>query len=532
MKLLIVEDEQNTADGLAQFLSREVAELQEIHIARDATEGYEKFLALRPDILISDIVMPNGSGIDLLRRCLKRTKDFKPIIISGYSEVDYLRNAIQLQAVDYLFKPIDVDELLQVVRKSMQMLADERERSEETKRLYACLQDYMPLIRQRYLENLLAIGIRPGPELDERISTLGLPEWLSEGGIVVCVLLGACRAADARARMLRDMATAGLERVLSACLAEADAQVLSSEQATAQCICRPDCPKELLYAACSRVNAELQKQFGIQAAFGISGAFASPSAFPVACRQAQDAAQQRFLLGNDIVFYEDLHWEQSRLCEIPSGLEQALIDCVMGADDARIPQTVSSLFDNWKTAACLSEDDMQDIRLSLIEMFVRIVSHMRLVIGKEQMNVNNLGWDELLSLPTLEDIEKWLSDKLTLIWLYIHERTRKNNKRLVQKAQWLMNEKFATLQGVQGIADELQVSPNYLGSLFKQETGTSLIESLTDIRMRKAKELLSDPGLFIQEIGERVGVSDSNYFAKLFRNKYGMSASEYRRTLE
>ncbi len=177
----------------------------------------------------------------------------------------------------------------------------------------------------------------------------------------------------------------------------------------------------------------------------------------------------------------------------------------MGADDARIPQTVSSLFDNWKTAACLSEDDMQDIRLSLIEMCVRIVSHMRLVIGKEQMNVNNLGWDELLSLPTLEDIEKWLSDKLTLIWLYIHERTRKNNKRLVQKAQWLMIEKFATAPGRAGNRGRVAGEPQLPGLAFQAGNGNQLIESLTDIRMRKAKELLSDPGLFIQEIGERVG---------------------------
>jgi CheY-like chemotaxis protein len=169
--------------------------------------------------------MANGSGIDLLRRCLKRTKDFKPIIISGYSEVDYLRNAIQLQAVDYLFKPIDVDELLRSSGSPSRCWPTARTQrgNEAPVRLPSGLHapDSASAIWKPAGHRHTA-----GPELDERISTLGLPEWLSEGASSFAYCWAPAGRGRPRATCCGTWRTAGLERVLSACLAEADAQVL------------------------------------------------------------------------------------------------------------------------------------------------------------------------------------------------------------------------------------------------------------------------------------------------------------------
>ena len=99
---------------------------------------------------------------------------------------------------------------------------------------------------------------------------------------------------------------------------------------------------------------------------------------------------------------------------------------------------------------------------------------------------------------------------------------------IIKKALVYIEEHLADLQGLEPLAQTLNVSPFYLSKLFKEETGDTFINYLTSMRLEKAKKLLKDSSMIIKEITAGVGYNDQNYFSKLFKQRFGVSPTEYR----
>jgi two-component system response regulator YesN len=100
---------------------------------------------------------------------------------------------------------------------------------------------------------------------------------------------------------------------------------------------------------------------------------------------------------------------------------------------------------------------------------------------------------------------------------------------LIKMALSVMSSKFTEDIHLSEIADELCVTPNYLSRLFRQETGRSFSDYLSDLRMEKAIELLKSSTLKIYQIGDAVGYSNPRYFSEWFQKQTGMSPGEYRK---
>lgn len=98
---------------------------------------------------------------------------------------------------------------------------------------------------------------------------------------------------------------------------------------------------------------------------------------------------------------------------------------------------------------------------------------------------------------------------------------------LVRSAERIVRERFSEQIGVAQIADELGVTPNYLSTLYKKFTHKTFTRHITDIRMTKALELLKQTGISVKDATELLGYSSSRHFARLFREYYDISPSEY-----
>lgn len=126
LKILIAEDEDIIRKGLAytiDWLSMGYVIAGE---ASNGEEGIERIRELRPDVVIADIMMPKVNGIEMIRRVRDEVR-FKSIILTSYAEFEYAKQAIELQASEYLMKPVNVDVLREVMIKLRQEIEQERE---------------------------------------------------------------------------------------------------------------------------------------------------------------------------------------------------------------------------------------------------------------------------------------------------------------------------------------------------------------------------------------------------------------------
>lgn len=126
IKVLLVEDEaiiRRLLSCTIDWLSMDCTIIGE---AADGQEGLELIRSLKPELVVTDICMPKMDGIQMLEEGIKDVS-FQSILLTGYSEFEYARKAIELGSVDYILKPIDEDKFCHAVRTAISRLLEQRE---------------------------------------------------------------------------------------------------------------------------------------------------------------------------------------------------------------------------------------------------------------------------------------------------------------------------------------------------------------------------------------------------------------------
>jgi len=110
-------------------------------------------------------------------------------------------------------------------------------------------------------------------------------------------------------------------------------------------------------------------------------------------------------------------------------------------------------------------------------------------------------------------------------------KKKSKNQMIVDKIIEIMNEKYSEDLTTKELSKVIFISPNYIGAIFKEETGIGILTFLTKLRMEKAEEMLKDPNMKVYEIAQKVGYNNTPYFSTIFRDYTGMAPSEYRERL-
>ena len=155
LKVLIADDEINIILLIKSLIDRKKTAVEIIGEAGDGITALEMVRRLKPDVVITDIRMPGMSGMDLIRHVREEQIPVEFVIISGYSEFEYARSAIQYGVSDYLLKPIKKDELNDVLAKLESQRASRREQQMQFNLMEDRLASNNGILRKNLLQNLL-----------------------------------------------------------------------------------------------------------------------------------------------------------------------------------------------------------------------------------------------------------------------------------------------------------------------------------------------------------------------------------------
>lgn len=244
--------------------------------------------------------------------------------------------------------------------------------------------------------------------------------------------------------------------------------------------------------------------------------------------QACDALDQGNFFGNSFVcFFCDLYDRDSQRFQMSRNVKEKITQCLYQEKFDKIDRLIESEFENIIQSGLATKDNILALKIDLT-VFLMDLSNKLSVVSEKPKIYSNLLNDFLRadSLPTLEIIIK---EKLRELSIASHLILEKRTVRLIQDAQAIVLEQMHEPVNVQLIAQRLRISPNYLGAIFKAETGVRLTEYITNIKMREAARLLRESEKHITEITSLVGYDNANYFSRLFKKQYGVTPSEYRR---
>lgn len=537
LKLLAIDDQRKDLEGICRILKWDDLGIEICGKATNGLEGLQLAIELKPDIIITDVIMPIMDGLAMQEEILKTIPDTKFIITSCYSDFNYAKKALDLKTVGYVLKPIIASDLLKVVEKALNICFAEKQKAIRENVFEERLQQNIPSLRENFLRRLfLGLGEKVG-NIGDDLGFLGID---IHNDIPLCMLY---IEVDEYAEIVSSHSTRDrnllLENVKSiidehftkkglgypvsideshvAVLAKSNGNILAASE------------DKYFYDLASALANDIKLQAGVSITVGMSPTVSNLEDASMCYKLAQDASKLKFKIGKgQIIKSIDLqeiginipYNADNLLQEIKTLLLSDSTDNIASFVDKLASSTRSHEQINYFKVMCISVVNYTQILL------MEMKEEMKSIFGDE-----NTLYCKLFNLETIEDIKQWIQNILTETQSFIYTKNTMRNHRVVEKIKDMVEMRYATALAIADIAHDIFLSPSYTSYIFKKASGVNFTEYLTQVRIRKSMEFLGNRDLKIYQVAELVGYDNKSYFCSVFKEKTGFTPSEYREKL-
>ncbi len=518
-KVFIVEDEIVTREGIRDNVDWKAHGFEFCGEASDGEMALPLLQTVHPDILITDIRMPFMDGLQLSRIVRDRMPMTKIIILSGHDEFEYAQKAIKLGVFEYLLKPVSVQDLHNVLQKVASELDQERGERQALQALRDQVEENRAALRERFLLKLVT-GATSSAEAIENSQLLGI-DLVARCYLVVIARLEPSDSPEPfdYRRYLR------AQQIVSSLVENnPDVFALRKDMQELVVLLKGNSPENLSEERDllqERARQEV-KQAGCELLIG-SG---TPQ------KRISDICQSFIDATNSI--------------EAAAGSRQGASRS--GFDKATLLKMDKSVIEDYLRFGAAEGFD------ALFETFVRPLGERALrspivksyvftdIVLAASKYVDDLGGNVAQVVPELDSIEAALAGIETIQQL--RERAREVLARglmlrdnrvisqyaaVIKRAQEYMDGHYMDPElSLNEVAAQVSLSSCHFSAVFSQETGRTFKEYLTEIRIKRAKELLRTTSMKAFEICYQVGYNDPHYFSHVFHKNTGLTPIEYR----
>lgn len=511
-KVIVVDDEPRVRRGLKNLIPKLDSEWT---VSGEAKNGYEALEAVKkemPDLVITDIRMPQMNGLDLLSHL--KEYPVHVVILSGYGYFEYAQTAVKYGAFDYLLKPLkpeDIQSVLGRVKKERQLVPIVSPNSPN-----------MPNYSKLWKDWLL--GLQEEKELPKQLTPI-FPSGSAAFRIFVIEvdlideLINEDQWGD---RQLVLFAVRNIVQDVTG-TTNSDAHFLFMNGA--QLFFLTINEKEARQLAKSCIE-EVKKWLKISISIGISDTSEAYLALPDLVQHARVALQNKCFYGCGTVSeFDDLKLEDIIEVGYPIELDTELVKGIRGGQYERSSTVLHEFVDTIKQRS-VSFRLFRRFCLQLVSSVIRLTYELKmydLVITHLTRPIDL--FDRTFTLDEYVEFMRSLIESCiaSIEW----NRTQKQNQ-TIDKALAFLQSNYALDISLEDTARHVHMNASYFSSYFKLETGNSFIEYLTGLRMDKAKTLMMDSQLRLYEIAQKVGYQEVKYFSRLFKKKMGVTPVEYR----
>lgn len=514
MNLLIVDDETTTRNGLMRHINWAALGIQKIELASGGAEALERCSVFAPDIVLSDIRMPEMDGIRMCRLLREQYPECAILFLSGYSDKEYLHSAIDLGAVDYIEKPIDLEELETAVKKAAAQVLRSRLHNRSMGNIHQMISRNMPVIRQKTAESL----ITPNVPQEQYKADLELLNVFSDFSCWFTVLL------IQYSQPVRDVQSC--EQALLSCLhpfLESFEYLYAFKDARRQIlILSAPVPKVLPHSGHEKELSALISSYAVD---GMS-AFCAVGQAVHGIQSVSDSFANA-VIALQKLFYRDYGQTACYVEEknAPLSLDPMLLEDFFRSLLQPEPDNAISILDTIYHKLKIQ----QTVLPSHIRPVYQKIDYL-IAERKRQMNPSwnppGTSTPAQSDVATLKELHSYYKEQLESLFTSMEAD---NGKRTIIQVQLYVQSHYSdSLLSVKEISKAVYLTPNYLSNVFKREMGCSLVEYIRDVRIKNSLPLLSDNSFKLYHIALKVGFTDANYYAKMFKKTMGLTPSEYK----
>lgn len=503
MRIVIVEDEPKTKEGLINIINK-FTDYEICGIASDGFEGIKLIKGLKPDLIISDIQMPGMDGLTMLRRLEQDGILYYALILTGYSSFDYARTALHLGVVDYVLKPVDIENFISVLSDTeAKILKEKSEKINSAQLIWSLMtceqSEKEQLIHQ--LSNQLQANDRM-----EITLFLVKPDSLDQETVAEMI------------HCIKD-------KMNSLCIMNFHVVHLSFSYGI------------LILITDTEKNKFLHKLFSVHilpclnnigSCYCSYGSILGLTRLESTIRSLKDLLSYTFVYGSEVILDKQMV-EKLEFSPIsyPVDLENRIRKEIMNGNyekSLKISDKFKELIIESKGSPELIREYTARFSSSIYNVVKeyntqsepRLIFHYFInnIIESKSKRDLILNYEKIVSNILTGTDEEMDIDNLTVLKVINFIRDNYSKDITLSEA--------ANLVGV---------TPEYLSKLFNQKININYVVFLRNFRISIAKRMLLSGKYRIQEVAEQVGFKDPKYFNKVFKSVCGISPSEYKKVI-
>ncbi|AGC69605.1 Two component transcriptional regulator, AraC family [Thermoclostridium stercorarium subsp. stercorarium DSM 8532] len=532
-KVMIIDDEPIIRKGIKNILNWEKFDCEVCAEASDGEEGKILIEKYRPDILITDIRMPGTDGLKMISEVKALIPDCKIIVLTGYRDFDYVQEALKLGVFDFVLKPSKIEELTTIIHRAVEELKKLKNRAEEFNKLKKLFEQNIPILREKFLYDLMYEIYPNTEEILPRAELLGVK---IESFFLLVVEIDT----DENKKLSqyeKNLYLFGIVNTFMDVFSDSFSVIdVPLKDRGVAFILQGGNEKEKLHNLisdkCNYLQELLINCFGFTVTVAVSSEGRGIMQLPEKFRECIEALERKFYIGNGtVIFYNDmsgfLKFEDYSVLE---EYQKLLLDGIKTGNEAIVMKRIEDIKKYINSLDHLNMEYLKNFYWGIITYINNIRLSVAMASNESKVeSINIISLHNMISksenINELNDLLKEVSLSITA---KINNYNNKSIKLILRNALEYIHQHYSEQLTLNDVAEHVYVSPSYLSRMFKKELGKNFVDYLNGLRIEKAKELLMDPKYKTYEVAEIVGIPDAHYFSRLFKKYEGLSPTEYR----
>ncbi len=543
LKIFLAEDEVIVRETIKRMIPWEDLGFELVGEAADGEMALPLLLRQKPDLLITDIKMPFMDGLTLAKVAKKEIPGLKVVILSGYDDFNYAKQAINIGVEDYLLKPITKNALIERLTEIRSRYEHEKTQKEYYEKFHREMQAYEKNSSRDFFEALVS-GSMDMMEIYRRSEKLGLDIVAEAYNVLIFTMNceedfsgqreGYSEWEAESLELLEEFFSENTSAMLFRCNIFSYGVLLKGQKENIEENTR-SCVSEI-----QRIldRKEQKRQWFVAAGEAVERLSQIQKSYYSASR----AFSQRYLYDENILYYDEMaSMEKKNVTEDDSTyLQKVDVNALNPAilqkflSNGLLEETENFVKDYFYAIGQEPLESLVFCNYVTLNVRFSVMSFLK-EIGCDTRTLEQEDTEDVLSESgkSLENAiayaEKIISQAITL-----RDQNSGNKNRSILKTavDFIDSHYMEEDMSLNKAANAANVSANHFSALFSQNMGQTFIEYLTNLRMNKAKEYLRCTSMRSSEIAGEIGYKDAHYFSYLFKKTQGMTPSDYRKARE
>jgi two-component system response regulator YesN len=525
IKTVIVDDEPRIRRGIERLVQSCGDEWDIVGVYSDGQEAYDAIInqAETVDVLITDVQMPVMDGLTLIKQLKKCKSTFFPVIISGYDDFQYVQTALREGAVDYILKPIDREKFKLQLKNVQQKVIQARKEIKKSAEIEATS---LKLTYEKQLQLLTEVTWKDGMDLSLLEWTRQFPE-----GTYYLIHIGIDQiSAEVRSfspedrGIWNDVMKMMIKDLLKDKLAH---WMWKNSLHTCWLLIMDNHNTAAIESFCLTLKTAVQRYTPFTVSIALGNEFDDLSLLVNIKDELRSALQFRMIQGGNKIFRTEplKHVSYNKVIEVPPSIykwAEETVEAMEHGEEAAI-EALMQFFNELKnvTSPFIIQESVRYLSIRIINRWIKsdgfnelpLLLEEAFAIAEESSHFNELK----------KDTERWVRNMLKRKAAIQNDQT----DTIHQAKEWIQKHIGENIT-IKKIASHVHLNSTYFCEYFKNQTGETVLDYVTNQRLKRAKELLSHTDLKIYDIASKVGYQDTKYFSRLFKQWTGRLPSQYR----